>query len=208
MIGINRLSLQVMNDVYKIYFKRSIDILFCILLTVLISWLILIIIFIYSITFQFPVLFVQERIGLNEKTFKLLKFRTLKPNGSSLDARRFWLGDFLRLTSLDELPQLINIIKGEMSLIGPRPLPVEYLPLFTSMQRERHSIKPGITGWAQVNGRHSIEWNKKFELDIFYVNNLSFWLDLKIIVKTFLLVLSFRKDTSLQEQKFTGSNHA
>jgi lipopolysaccharide/colanic/teichoic acid biosynthesis glycosyltransferase len=150
-------------------------------------------------------LFVQQRIGKNEKLFRVLKFRTLQDTeGSNLKERTFWLGNFLRATSLDELPQVINVLKGEMSLVGPRPLPVAYGTLFSETQRKRHDVLPGITGYAQVNGRHSISWTQKFQHDIFYVNNISFWLDLKILFKTIVLVLSFKKDESLNEQKFTG----
>lgn len=135
----------------------------------------------------------------------MFKFRTLKQSGDTLEKRRFWWGDFLRRTSFDELPQLWNVLKGDMSFVGPRPLPVEYLPLFSEEQRTRHTVRPGITGLAQVNGRHSISWEEKFQFDLLYVQKLSFLLDLKILVKTVVLVLSLKKDASLQEPKFTGN---
>src|SRR5205085_2704018 len=113
---------------------------------------------------------------------------------------------FMRYTSRDELPQLINILKGEMSLVGPRPLPVAYLVRFNETQRRRHLVMPGITGLAQVNGRNSITWEEKFDFDLYYVNNLSIVLDITIILKTIVLLLSFRKDSSLQEKEFTGNN--
>lgn len=168
----------------------------------------LLIALLFLFSFQYPVFFIQERSGTNGKSFRLFKFRTLHPAGVSLQERRFWLGDFLRFTSLDELPQLWNVLKGDMSLIGPRPLPIEYLPLYNPTQHQRHNVRPGITGWAQVNGRHAISWNEKFKLDLFYVKNISFLLDMKIILKTIVLMLSFKKDISLHEEKFTGSNHA
>lgn len=144
-------------------------------------------------------------MGKSGVPFSMLKFRTLSDNENlPLDKRRFTLGSVLRLTNLDELPQLWNVLKGEMSFIGPRPLPVEYRELFSVEQNQRHKVRPGITGWAQVCGKNSISWQQKFELDLYYVNNISFLVDLKILLKTFILVLSFKKDTSLHEKKFTG----
>jgi lipopolysaccharide/colanic/teichoic acid biosynthesis glycosyltransferase len=136
----------------------------------------------------------------------LLKFRSLKPANLPLEQRTFFMGNILRSTSIDELPQLINVIKGDMSLIGPRPLPVEYYDLFSDTQKQRHEVKPGITGLAQINGRSQISWSKKFEYDLYYVQNISFLLDLKIAIKTILLVLSFKKDRSLKEEKFLGND--
>lgn len=189
-------------------FKRILDLVIAAFLLFLTSWLFILIILVYAISFEFPVFFRQERIGKNEKVFRVLKFRTLKPNGPSTQARRFRWGDFLRFTSLDELPQLVNILRGEMSFIGPRPLPIEYLPLFSAKQRMRHTLRPGVTGWAQVHGRHSIPWSAKFAYDIHYIQNVSFLLDLKILIKTIILVLSFKGDKSLQEEKFTGNTDA
>jgi lipopolysaccharide/colanic/teichoic acid biosynthesis glycosyltransferase len=119
--------------------------------------------------------------------------------------RRFALGSFLRWSNLDELPQLYNILKGDMSFIGPRPLPIEYLPLYSEEQRQRHLVRPGITGWAQVNGRHSIAWQQKFSYDLYYVHHLSLALDLRILIKTIVLILSLRRDVSLEEEKFKGN---
>ena len=134
------------------------------------------------------------------------KFRTLSRNEQlPVIQRRFRWGKFLRFTSLDELPQLFNVLRGEMSFIGPRPLPEEYLPLYSKEQLKRHEVKPGVTGWAQVNGRNAIPWQKKLELDLYYVNNLSLGLDLIIFIKTLVLVLSFQKDVSLTEEKFKGN---
>jgi len=139
--------------------------------------------------------FFQIRPGKNEKLFKIIKFKTMNDakdeQGNLLeDAKRLTLvGNFVRKTSLDELPQLINVLKGDMSLIGPRPLLVEYLELYNEEQKQRHLIRPGITGWAQVHGRNKITWNQKFKYDIWYVENCSFWLDVKIIIKTIKKVI-------------------
>jgi undecaprenyl phosphate N,N'-diacetylbacillosamine 1-phosphate transferase len=192
------------HNVYKDRIKRIIDIIGSLFLSVVCSGLFALIVLVYIVSFQYPFFFRQERIGKNERIFWLIKFRTLNNSDKSLQKRRFAWGDFLRLTSLDELPQLWNVLKGEMSLIGPRPLPVEYLPLFSEQQRIRHSIRPGITGLAQVSGRHSIGWKQKFDYDIFYVRHLSFWLDLKIVLKTMRLLVFLKKDISLTERKFTG----
>ena len=142
-----------------------------------------------------PVLFVQERPGLHGVPFKLVKFRTMREardaEGRPLadEVRLTSLGRFLRTTSLDELPELWNVLKGDMSLVGPRPLLMEYLALYTVEQMRRHEVRPGITGWAQVNGRNALSWEDKFRLDVWYVNHLSFWLDLKILVLTAVKVL-------------------
>jgi lipopolysaccharide/colanic/teichoic acid biosynthesis glycosyltransferase len=143
-----------------------------------------------------PVLFRHQRPGLGERPFVCLKFRTMRENrdnsGNLLsDAERLTsLGDFLRRTSLDELPQLWNVLKGEMSLVGPRPLEFRYLPRYTAEQRRRHDMLPGITGWAQVNGRNAIDWERKFALDAWYVDNCSIWVDIKVIAMTLCRVLS------------------
>jgi undecaprenyl phosphate N,N'-diacetylbacillosamine 1-phosphate transferase len=161
-----------------------------------------------------PILFKQVRPGLKEQLFSIYKFRSMtnekNKDGEFLpdDKRLTSLGSFLRKTSLDELPQLFNVLKGEMSFVGPRPLLVEYLALYDNKQKERHSVKPGITGWAQVNGRNTISWEQKFEYDVWYVENQSFLLDMKIMWMTFLKVLK-RSDvhstTSGSMEKFKGS---
>ncbi len=139
--------------------------------------------------------FLQQRPGKNQRIFKIIKFKTMNDrkdkNGILLsDAERLTpIGAFVRKTSLDEIPQLLNVIKGDMSLIGPRPLLVDYLPLYNPSQQRRHDVRPGITGWAQVNGRNAINWQQKFEYDTWYVDNISFVLDLRIIIKTILKVL-------------------
>jgi lipopolysaccharide/colanic/teichoic acid biosynthesis glycosyltransferase len=135
----------------------------------------------------------------------MIKFRTLSVNEQlTLHERRFLLGNFLRITNLDELPQLWNVLKGEMSLVGPRPLPVEYARLFSEEQKKRHDVLPGITGLAQISGKNNISWNQKFKYDLEYVSNVSFRTDCMILLKTLTLVLSMKRDVSLQEDKFNG----
>lgn len=162
------------------------------------------------------IIFYQPRPGLNGKVFNLLKFRTMTnerdANGDLLtdDLRLTKFGILLRSTSLDELPSLINVLKGEMSLVGPRPLLVEYLPLYTPEQNRRHNVTPGITGWAQVNGRNSISWEQKFEYDIWYVNNHSILLDIKILLLTLKKVFvrdGISSDCSVTMPPFRGTNN-
>lgn len=162
-----------------------------------------------------PVLFRQVRPGLNGKPFEMIKFRSMKDavdaQGDSLpDRERLTpFGQMLRSSSLDEMPELWNVIKGEMSIVGPRPLLMEYLPLYNEQQAKRHNVRPGITGYAQVNGRNAISWEKKFELDTWYVENRSLWLDFKIMLKTVQKVLS-KDDISAEGEatmsKFTGTS--
>jgi lipopolysaccharide/colanic/teichoic acid biosynthesis glycosyltransferase len=161
-----------------------------------------------------PVLFRQVRPGLNAKPFEMVKFKTMRdatgPDGQPLpdELRLNRFGRFLRATSLDELPELWNVLKGEMSLVGPRPLLMEYLPLYTPQQARRHEVRPGITGWAQVNGRNAISWESKFKLDVWYVDNRSLWLDVKILWLTLRKVLArdgISAEGSVTMQKFTGS---
>lgn len=157
--------------------------------------------------------FFQRRPGKNERIFKVVKFKTMNDrkdkDGNLLsDAERLTaVGAFIRKTSLDELPQLINVIKGDMSIVGPRPLLVEYLPLYSDIQKHRHDVKPGITGWAQTNGRNAIGWKQKFELDIWYVEHISFMLDFKILLRTVQKVFKsegISSDTSATMEKFKG----
>jgi len=167
------------------------------------------------LTMGSPVLFRQQRPGLYGQPFTLVKFRTMTDardkTGNLLpdEMRLTRLGALLRSTSLDELPELFNVLKGEMSLVGPRPLKMEYLSLYTPRQARRHEVLPGITGWAQVNGRNSLSWEEKFELDVWYVDNQSFWLDLKILFLTVVKVLK-REGISAEGHvtmpKFTGSS--
>lgn len=161
-----------------------------------------------------PILFKQMRPGLNSTPFNMYKFTTMlnlkDDKGDLLDdeIRMTLFGKFLRSTSLDELPELWNVLKGEMSLVGPRPLLIEYLPLYSSKQLRRHNIKPGITGWAQVNGRNSISWNEKFRLDVWYVDNFSLWLDIKILfltIKQVIMRINISKKGEATMSKFRGS---
>lgn len=194
--------------------KRLFDIIVSLVVLIILSPFLLIIALLVRLNLGRPILFKQVRPGLNEKTFKMIKFRTmtdecdeegnLLPNHKRLT--RF--GRILRASSLDELPELWNVLKGDMSLVGPRPLLVEYLPLYNEEQRKRHQVRPGITGWAQVNGRNAISWDERFKLDIWYVENRTFWLDLKILLLTVKKVLS-RADINAGENvtmpKFIGS---
>lgn len=175
---------------YRKFFKRFLDIIISLLFILCFWWLYIVIAILVRIKLGSPVLFKQDRPGLNEKIFKMYKFRTMTDrkdkDGNLLpDAERLTkFGKFLRSTSLDEIPEFFNVLKGEMSLIGPRPLLVRYLERYTKEQLRRHEVKPGISGWAQVNGRNAISWEDKFKYDIEYVDKLNFLLDLKIIFLT------------------------
>lgn len=170
--------------------KRAFDIFVSIILLILTLPLMILISFLILIFMGKPILFKQQRPGLHGKPFYMLKFRTMNDlkdeNGNLLpnEKRLTKLGAILRKLSLDELPQLINVLRGEMSLVGPRPLLMEYLPFYTEEQMRRHEVRPGITGWAQVNGRNLITWEEKFKLDVWYIDNYSFWLDIKILFLT------------------------
>lgn len=201
---------------YKHFFKRFFD--FWISLTALLVLspiLIIITIWLMIANKGAGAFFTQERPGKDAKIFKVIKFKSMTDerdaDGKLLpDAQRLTkVGRFVRATSIDELPQLINVLKGDMALIGPRPLRTHYLPLYSKVQNHRHDVRPGITGWAQVNGRNAISWTKKFEYDVWYVNNISLILDVKIIWLTFMKVIK-RKDISLEGQAtttpFNGKN--
>jgi sugar transferase EpsL len=176
--------------------KRLFDIFISLLLLVFTLPLTLVIVILVFLDLGFPVLFVQLRPGLHSKAFRIFKFRTMANQKNANEKlhpdniRLTKLGRILRSTSADELPSLLNVLIGDMSLVGPRPLLMEYLPLYNEKQTRRHEVKPGITGWAQVNGRNSISWEEKFELDIWYVDNRSFKLDVKILFLTIKAVLS------------------
>ena len=180
---------------YRLFFKRIIDIFLSLIFILLFWWLYIVIIILVKKKLGSPVLFKQERPGLNEKIFTMYKFRTMtdrKDESGNLlpDKDRLTkFGRFLRSTSLDEIPELWNVLKGEMSLVGPRPLLVEYLSKYTKKEKRRHEVRPGITGYAQVNGRNNTTWEDRFKNDIYYVENISFLLDIKIIIKTFLKVI-------------------
>ena len=180
---------------YKNILKPIFDYTFSFLLILILSPLLLLLIMLLYFFNQKNVFFFQSRPGKNERVFRIIKFKTMTDekdqNGNLLpDEKRLTkMGKFVRKTSLDELPQLFNVLKGDMSFIGPRPLLVSYLTLYNDEQKKRHNIKPGITGWAQVNGRNAITWEQKFIFDVFYVNNVSFTLDLKIFLLTIKKVL-------------------
>lgn len=188
--------------------KRLADIILVVITMPL--WLIayIAVAFLIILTMGRPIHFRHERAGRNGKPFNFIKFRSMR-NGEGSDAERTTrLGKLLRSTSLDELPQLWHVLSGKMSLVGPRPLPVRYLPRYSPFQNRRHEIRPGITGWAQVNGRNAISWEKKFELDVWYVNNKSILLDAKILFLTFLKVFKRSGVNSSETEtmpEFTGS---
>ena len=200
---------------YKNYFKRPLDFTLSLIGFIVISpvfgllWLLLAV-----ANKGAGAYFTQERPGKNERIFRVIKFKTMTDErdaeGNLLqDAERLTkIGKLVRSTSLDEIPQLLNVIKGDMSLIGPRPLLVQYLPLYNEKQKRRHEIRPGITGWAQVNGRNAISWEEKFELDVWYVEHVSFLLDIKILLKTIYNVFKregISSDTSVTMEAFRGS---
>ena len=195
--------------------KTLFDKILALLLIIIFSPIYIIVSILILVKMGKPILFRQQRPGLHEKIFGIYKFRTMTnekdENGELLpdEERLVGIGKFIRSTSLDELPQLFNVLKGDMSFVGPRPLLIEYLPLYNERQKKRHDVKPGITGWAQVNGRNAISWEQKFEYDIWYVEHQSFWLDMKILWITFLKVVKrsdISSDTAATMEKFEG-NH-
>lgn len=187
--------------------KRLFDIFVALTLFLLLLPILLVVALLIRINLGGPILFSQDRPGLNGKIFKMYKFRSMSnerdQHGNLLpdEIRLTKFGKALRASSLDELPELVNILKGDMSLVGPRPLLVEYLPLYNQQQARRHEVRPGITGWAQINGRNSVSWEQKFALDVWYVENQSFFLDIKILFMTFFKVL--KKDGISQAQHVT-----
>ncbi|MDG1728589.1 MAG: sugar transferase [Algibacter sp.] len=189
---------------YKNYFKRLLDIVAAIVGLIILSPIIIFLIIVLSISFKGNPFFLHPRPGKNSVIFKVLKFKSMNDktdeNGVLLphNMRVTKTGDFIRKLSLDELPQLINVLKGDMSLIGPRPLEVRYLPLYNDFQKQRHNVKPGISGWAQVNGRNAVSWDEKFAMDVWYVKNISLKTDLKIVILTIKKVL-LRKDVNASE---------
>ena len=200
---------------YQKYFKRLLDFILALLGLIILSPLLLIVAILVRIKLGSPVIFKQPRPGLNEEIFTLYKFRTMTDerdeNGELLpdEVRLTSFGKFLRSTSLDELPELWNILKGDMSFVGPRPLLVEYLPLYNNEQRRRHEVRPGLTGLAQVNGRNAISWEEKFQLDCQYVHQVTFRGDFSILAKTVWAVLTkqgISSETSMTMEEFKG-NH-
>lgn len=201
---------------YKYFFKRLFDFCIALVALLLIGWLLIIIaIWLHFANKGAGAFFTQDRPGLHGKIFKVIKFKTMTDErdaeGNLLpDAQRLTkVGRFVRSTSIDELPQLINVLKGDMALIGPRPLLVQYLPLYSAEQARRHEVRPGISGWAQCHGRNAISWTEKFKLDVWYVDHVSLWTDLKVIWITIKNVLA-RKDinsaTAATMEAFNGSN--
>ena len=200
---------------YSNFVKRILDIIISGIALLCFCPIILVLIAILMIANRYSAFFVQERPGKDGKIFKLVKFKTMTDktdsDGNLLpdDKRLTKIGTIIRSTSLDELPQLWNVLKGDMSLIGPRPLLIQYLPLYSSEQARRHEVKPGITGWAQINGRNAITWKQKFEYDVWYVDNISFTLDLKILWLTFKKVVArenINSATSATMEYFNGNN--
>jgi len=194
--------------------KRAFDFVVALVLLLMLSPLILATAILIVRGMGSPVIFRQQRPGLNGRPFEVLKFRTMSdkagPDGQLLpdETRLTALGAVLRRFSLDELPQLFNVLKGEMSLVGPRPLLMEYLPLYSVVQMRRHEVRPGVTGWTQVNGRNALSWEDKFALDVWYVDNRSFWLDLKILAMTAGRVFSgsgVSKEGFATTEKFRGT---
>lgn len=197
------------------FVKRLLDITISLIALIFLLPLMSLIYLLVIINLGSPAFFLQERVGKDNKIFKMIKFRTMKnstdKNGSLLsdNERVTKFGAFLRSFSLDELPELINILKGDMSLVGPRALLVQYLGLYNDEQIRRHEVLPGLTGWAQINGRNSITWSEKFKLDIWYVDNWSLWLDIKIFFLTFWKVLKregINQSESVTMEYFNGSN--
>ena len=199
--------------IYRKYIKRVLDVIISAVTLLLLSPVLLITALLVRVKFGSPVIFKQERPGLNGKIFKMYKFRTMTDERDSEgkllpdEQRLTHFGNVLRSTSLDELPELWNILKGDMSLIGPRPLLVKYLPLYSERQSHRHDVRPGITGYAQVHGRNKLDWPERFEMDGYYAENLSFKMDLKIVADTVGVVLrrdGISSDTSATMEEFRG----
>lgn len=201
---------------YKHFFKRFFDFLIALIAMLLIGWfLIIITTFLHFANKGAGAFFLQERPGKDAKIFNVIKFKTMTDerdsDGNLLpdEARLTRVGKFVRSTSIDELPQLINVLKGDMALIGPRPLLVQYLPLYSKEQARRHEVRPGISGWAQCHGRNAISWTEKFKLDVWYVDHCTFWTDIQVIIITVKNVL-MRKDissaTSVTMEVFNGNN--
>jgi undecaprenyl phosphate N,N'-diacetylbacillosamine 1-phosphate transferase len=200
---------------YRLFFKRFLDILVSILVLILTSPILIIVFCILGFQNKGSIFFFQERPGLHQKPFNIIKFKTMTDakdvEGMLLpDNQRITkVGKIIRQLSIDELPQLINVLSGDMSLIGPRPLLFKYIPLYTQEQLRRHHIRPGITGWAQVNGRNAISWKQKFDFDIYYVDHLSFALDIKILWLTFIKVIrteGINQTLDRPMQPFNGNN--
>jgi len=207
-------NIKVKHGIYRRFIKRPMDFILAFMATIFLSPVLIIVAVLVRIKLGSPVLFKQKRPGLNEKIFTLYKFRTMTDerdeSGDLLpdSVRLTKFGRMLRSTSLDELPELFNILKGDMSIVGPRPLLVQYLPLYNEHQKRRHDVRPGLSGHAQVNGRNAINWEDKFYLDVEYVDNLSFFIDCKIIFITLKKVLAkegISSESSVTMEPFIGS---
>ncbi|MDM8157572.1 sugar transferase [Amedibacillus dolichus] len=199
---------------YRCFFKRFFDFLLSLIAIILLSPVFLIVALLVRTKLGSPILFCQERPGKDEKIFKMYKFRSMSDerdeNGQLMpdEVRLTSFGKKLRSTSLDELPELFNILKGDMSIVGPRPLLVKYLPLYSAEQRKRHDVRPGLTGWAQANGRNAISWEEKFKYDVEYTEKYSFFMDLKIIFMTVRSVLrheGISSETAATMEEFLGN---
>lgn len=202
---------------YEKYIKRLLDFTLSFLALIVLSPVLLVTAILVRIKLGSPIIFHQERPGKSEKIFRLYKFRSMTDecdeNGDLLpdDQRLTRFGQILRSTSLDELPELWNILRGDMSIVGPRPLLVKYLPLYNEEQRHRHDVRPGLTGWAQANGRNAISWEEKFKLDVWYVQHISFWVDLKVIFMTVKKVFcrdGISSETSVTMEEFSGTKES
>ena len=195
---------------YQKYLKRLLDIVFSSILILILSPLLILISIIVRLNLGSPIIFTQERTGLHGKTFTIYKFRSMTDerdeNGELLEneLRMTKFSKVFRSTSLDELPELFNILKGDMSFIGPRPLLTQYNELYNEEQKKRHNVRPGLTSYTAVNGRSTLSWEQRFEMDTWYVNNMSFYLDLKILLKTFIVVFK-RENTTSDRGKFQGN---
>jgi undecaprenyl phosphate N,N'-diacetylbacillosamine 1-phosphate transferase len=207
-------NFSISYPLYSTLIKPFFDKLSALIVLLISSPVLLLVVLLLATANRGKVWFVQPRPGKGEKIFYVIKFKTMndarneKGELLSDEERLTWIGNLVRKTSLDELPQLINVLKGDMSLVGPRPLLVEYLPLYNEVQRKRHDVTPGITGWAQVNGRNAISWEQKFEYDVWYVAHQSFWLDVKILFLTVFKVFKaegISSATSMTMEKFKGN---
>lgn len=202
---------------YEKYIKRLLDFTLSFLALIILSPVLLVTALLVRIKLGSPIIFHQERPGKSEKIFRLYKFRSMTEecdeNGNLLpdDQRLTRFGQILRSTSLDELPELLNILRGDMSIVGPRPLLVKYLPLYNEEQRHRHDVRPGLTGWAQANGRNAISWEEKFKLDVWYVQHISFLVDVKVIFMTVKKVFcrdGISSETSVTMEEFSGTKES
>ena len=207
---------MILNVMYERCVKRTFDFVFVVCILAIVWPILLLLAFwLYFANKGAGAFFIQERPGKHGKIFKVIKFKTMTDERDEDDnllpdeKRLTKIGKFIRSTSIDELPQLINVLKGDMALIGPRPLLPQYLPLYSKEQARRHAVRPGITGWAQVNGRNAISWTKKFELDVWYVDHISFWLDVKVVLLTIKKVFvreGINKEGNATTEAFNGHN--